>query len=215
MWAEPAQKGLDKLHKYMEQGGEPYYILVELENLRDFYEVTRKDAKDFIDWYQKEIVKDILTMIAATFDYDIKPYVLMLRRLGADWRELDVIEDSINRGHLRENQQYDRTAFIARHEDEVLAAFKKGLMDGLNRLWSLNIKANEIDRVEEIVEEYKDTYMRLILTYIKEGDMFDYGTAKSIIIKLWHAGIEWPELKVPFNSIMQAFKEQDDLDNQD
>lgn len=215
MWAEPAQKGLDKLHKYMEQGGEPYYILVELENLRDFYEVTRKDAKDFIDWYQKEIVKDVLTMIAAPFDYDIKPYVLMLRRLGADWRELDVIEDSINRGHLRENQQYDRTAFIARHEEEVLAAFKKGLMDGLNRLWSLNIKANEIDRVEEIVEEYKDTYMRLILTYIKEGDMFDYGTAKSIIIKLWHAGIEWPELKVPFHSIMRAFKDQDDLDNQD
>lgn len=101
MWARPAKEGLDQLHQYMAKGAEPYQVLVELENLRDFYEVTRKDAKDFIDWYQKEIVKDVLTMIAAPFDYDIKPYVLMLRRLGADWRELDVIEDSINRGHLR------------------------------------------------------------------------------------------------------------------
>jgi hypothetical protein len=101
MWAKPAKEELDRLHQYMAKGGEPYYVLVELENLRDFYEVTRKDAKDFIDWYQKEIVKDILTMIKAPFDYDIKPYVLMLYRLGADWQELDIINRSIEQGHLR------------------------------------------------------------------------------------------------------------------
>ena len=101
MWAKPAEEELDRLHRYMASDGEIYYVLVELENLRDFYEVTRKDAKDFINWYQKEIVKDILKMIKEPFDYDIKPYVMMLRRLGADWRDLDIIERSIVQGHLR------------------------------------------------------------------------------------------------------------------
>jgi hypothetical protein len=210
MWAEPAQKGLDKLHKYMEQGGEPYYILVELENLRDFYEVTRKDAKDFIDWYQKEIVKDVLTMIAAPFDYDIKPYVLMLRRLGADWRELDVIEDSINRGHLRENRYGEyRTRYVAQHEPDIMSAFQRNILSGINRLWFYSIKADEIERVEDMIEEHKGTLIKLILTYLREGDMTDYGTAKGIIIKLQDSGIAWPELDVALRSILKAFDDND------
>lgn len=210
MWAEPAQKGLDKLHRYMEQGGEPYYILVELENLRDFYEVTRKDAKDFIDWYQKEIVKDVLTMIAATFDYDIKPYVLMLRRLGADWRELDVIEDSINRGYLRENRYSEyRTRYVAQHEPDIMSAFQRNILSGINRLWFYTIKADEIERVEDMIEEHKDTLIKLILTYLRNGDMTDYGTAKGIIIKLQDAGVAWPELDIALRSILKAFDDDD------
>lgn len=214
MWARPAKEGLDRLHQYMAKGAEPYQVLVELENLRDFYEVTRKDAKDFIDWYQKEIVKDVLTMIAAPFDYDIKPYVLMLRRLGADWRELDVIEDSINRGHLRENRYSEyRTQYVAQHEADIMSAFQRGILQGINRLWFYTIKADEIERVEDIIEDHKDTLIKLILTYLREGDMTDYGTAKGIIIKLQDAGIAWPELDIALRSILKAF--DDDNRNYD
>ena len=208
MWARPAEEGLDRLHQYMAKGAEPYQVLIELENLRDFYEITRKDSKDFIDWYQKEIVKDILQMIKGTFDYDIKPYVLMLRRLGADWRELDIIERSIEQGHLRENAIRDyRIRFVADHEADILAAFQKNVIAGINRLWFYSIKADEIDRVEDIIEDHKDSLIKLILTYLKEGDMTDYGTAKGIIIKLQNIGIKWPELDIALRSILKAFKE--------
>ena len=214
MWAEPAQKGLDRIHKYIADGGEMYYALVDLENLRDFYEVTRKDAKDFIDWYQKEIVKDVLTMIAAPFDYDIKPYVLMLRRLGADWRELDVIEDSINRGYLRENRYSEyRKQYVAQHTPDIMSAFQRGILQGISRLWFYTIKADEIERVEDIIEDHKDTLIKLILTYLREGDMTDYGTAKGIIIKLHDAGIDWPELDVALRSILKAFEDDNRSDD--
>ncbi len=201
---------LDRLQQAIERGRVgPFRVLVEVENLRDFHELSAEGAKDFVDWNKHVIMKELLEMIAEVFDNDIAPYVKMLRRLGADWRELDILEQSIARGHLRETDYSNyRTRFVADHEDDIVNAFKQNVMRGINRLSFYSIKADEIPYVEDILEDNKEMIVKLLLNYIRFGDMTDYGTAKGIVVKLLNADVKWPELDTILNSILKAFKEQ-------
>lgn len=204
-----ATEELDKLQQAIERGRVgPFRVLVEVESMRDFRELSADAAKDFVDWNKHVIVKELLEMIAEVFDNDIAPYVRMLRRLGADWRELDILEQSIAKGHLRESDYNDyRARFVADHEQAILDAFGRNVLHGLNRLIFFSIKADEIPYVEDILEDNKETLIKLLLTYMKEGDLDDFGTAKGIIVKLLNAGVTWPELDTILNSILKAFKE--------
>ena len=211
---------LDKLQQAIERGRVgPFRVLVEVESLRDFHELSAQGAKDFVDWNKHVIMKELLEMIAEVFDNDIAPYVRMLRRLGAEWQELDILEQSITKGHLREDDDGDystyrittayRTKYIADHEQDILNAFRHNVLRGINRLSFFSIKADEIPYVEDILEDNKEQIMKLLLTYLREGDMTDYGTAKGIIIKLQDAGVAWPELDIALRSILKAFDDDD------
>lgn len=204
-----ATEELDRLQRLIDRPGtEPYNILNELEGFVYFEDIPKKSATDFVDWNKTTIMKDLLGMINATFDYDIAPYVKLLRRLGAEWRELDILEQSIAKGHLRETDYNDyRTRFVADHEDDIVNAFKQNVLRGINRLSFYSIKVDEIPYVEDILEDNKEQLMKLLLTYLREGDMTDYGTAKGIVVKLLNADVKWTELEIILNSILKAFKE--------
>jgi hypothetical protein len=211
MWLKDIGSQLEDLYNYMDKNGsnaDVYQTLVTLENLRDFRELDQQAVTDFIEWYKKLIVKDILNMVKAPFDYDINVYLKMLYRLGAEWPELEIIDRSINSEVIRENRYSEyRTQYVTQHEADIMSAFQRGILQGINRLWFYTIKADEIDRVKDMIEDHKDTLIKLILTYLRHGDMTDYGTAKGIIIKLQNAGITWPELDIAMRSILNAFED--------
>jgi len=133
--------------------------------------------------------------------YALKNY----RHHGLDWPELDVIERSVKQ--ISESDSYDDLR--KRNMDKVLKSFKLGAWNGFKNLDFFNMKAAEVPGAVEALEQFKEQFVKMLLTRMKSGDYGDIGTARNLAAQMQGVGMSWPELDIVIKSANKAFDDYD------
>jgi hypothetical protein len=75
------------------------------------------------------------------------------------------------------------------------------LMIALSEVWSWGLTFNKVPGLEELFDDHKDGYMKLMLKAMKMGSLDDLRFVQATVERLEAIGIRWPELDVINRSI--------------
>ena len=154
--------------------------------------ISQDDVDAILATYKNAIIKDTLKhLMHGAVDVDVPVFLRTLRGLGANWRELDIIEKSV----APAKSELDEAP---RTPDEIIRdGFDYNIFSGIAALRIYHRELAEFPEYEQLVNTHKTKLIRSLLELCKDNE---FGVAKFRAEDLKTAGIDWPELDIILDS---------------
>jgi len=167
--------------------------VTELDIARSILQrISQDDVDAILATYKTAIIKDTLKhLMHGAVDVDVPIFLRTLRALGANWRELDIIDKSVsdNKPPLDE---------APRTPDEIIRdKFDYDIFGGIAALRIYSRQLAAFPEYKQLVNTHKNKLIRSLLELCKSKE---FGVAKFRAEDLKTAGVDWPELDIVIDS---------------
>jgi len=191
---DPRDRMLDRLEDiFTDPGTDVFDRITELDIARSILQrISQDDVDAILANYKTHIIKDTLKhLMHGAVDVDVPIFLRTLQGLGANWRELDIIEKSVG-GNSPQLDEAPRTS------DEIIRdEFDYNIFYGIAALRIYSRQLAEFPEYEQLVNTHKAKLIRLLLELCKDNE---FGVAKFRAEDLQTAGVDWPELDIIIDS---------------
>lgn len=187
-----------------------YYPIMMMHKLiEQGYTVDNPAVATAIETIKPQLIKVLLLLIKDGIYKNASSGVASIRRIGVNWPELDIIDQSAKSlantkvvETMRINSKDRRDAML----DRLETIFNDPNTDVFDRIAELDIARNVLRRIErsdvaDILAKYKTNIIRDTLHYLRHG-VVDV-EIPVYLRTLQDLGADWPELQIILRSITQ------------
>lgn len=195
-----------------------YYVAVidsiiyleDYENIGDISRITTELGR-----HKDGIMRTMLQMIKNSGLQHSLPFLDGLARFRIKWPELDIIRRSVNADNksiTEANYELNTASYKVNIAGAVLRNDMDTMVEELAEFcWIPREHVGDINKLTDILEQYKTRVMKGILSYMRSLDdpSISY-IMPQILSGLENAGIKWPELAIIDRSVTKIQKRIED-----
>jgi hypothetical protein len=189
---DPRERMLDRLEFiFNDPGTDVFDRVTELDIAGSVLRrISQADVDAILKKYRTSIIRDTLSyMRVGVVHIDFPVFVRLLRDLGANWPELDVIASTVNKPkQLGEARS---------HEEIIQDGFDYDIFHGISALRIYGHQLSEFPEYQQLVSKHRSGMIRSLLQLCKDDK---FGMAKFRAEDLQTVGVDWPELNIILDS---------------